>query len=190
MLTKFSKDMSVNFQNYCILIAIILSMVFSLGVLTGCLSPLEKHLSRGVNAYANGNYEEAIIEYTKAIEIDPKNKGAYYFRGFSYFKNGQYDLAIVDFTKDIEINPRSPNAYAARGFLYSITDQNYLAIVDYNQAIAIDPRNPNFYNERANLYIKAGDISSAISDLKKVLELSNEPQLIQSTKERLESLGQ
>ena len=59
-----------------------------------------------------------MLDYDKAIEINPKNIEANYNRGLAYGKKGQYDQAIADYTKAIEINPRHAKAYNNRGNAY------------------------------------------------------------------------
>jgi tetratricopeptide (TPR) repeat protein len=46
-----------------------------------------------------GDYENAISDYTKAIEIDPKYAVAYYNRGNIYYSRGEYDKAWEDIRK-------------------------------------------------------------------------------------------
>jgi len=59
----------------------------------------------------NGQYDQAIADYNKDIEINPIDAVAYYNRGIAYGLNGQYDQAIADYTKAIELNPRDADAY-------------------------------------------------------------------------------
>jgi tetratricopeptide (TPR) repeat protein len=68
------------------------------------------------DAYANkGNYDQAIADENKAIELNPDYAMAYGERGFAYDSKANYDLAIEDETKAIELNPRLAGAYATRG---------------------------------------------------------------------------
>jgi tetratricopeptide (TPR) repeat protein len=41
-----------------------------------------------------GNYAEAINAFSKGIEINPKDAGAYYNRGLAYAKTGRHEKAI------------------------------------------------------------------------------------------------
>jgi Flp pilus assembly protein TadD len=54
---------------------------------------------------------KAISDYTKALEINPRDAEAYYNRGIAYGEKGQYDEAISDYNKALEINPISAEAY-------------------------------------------------------------------------------
>jgi tetratricopeptide (TPR) repeat protein len=65
--------------------------------------------SRG-NAWINkGDYDKAIADLTKAIEIDPKYANSYYTRGIAWEKKGNSNRAIVDYSKATEINPKHAN---------------------------------------------------------------------------------
>ena len=57
------------------------------------------------------SHDQAISDFTKAIEMNPRYYQAYYNRGIVYGNKGQYDQAISDYNKAIEINPRFAQAY-------------------------------------------------------------------------------
>ena len=72
----------------------------------------------GMTYGKNGQYDQAISDYTKALKINPKFAEAYYYRGRTYGEKGQYGRAISDYTKAIEINPGFAEAYYNRGVAY------------------------------------------------------------------------
>ena len=49
-------------------------------------------------------HAEAIIDFTKAIELAPENADAYYFRGYSEYKSRAYDKAIEDLSQTIALD--------------------------------------------------------------------------------------
>ena len=51
-------------------------------------------------------YKEAIGDFDKAIELNPKDAYAYYNRGNAKHDLKQYKEAIADFDKAIELNPK------------------------------------------------------------------------------------
>jgi len=51
-------------------------------------------------------YNQAITDYSKAIELDPKFAKAYYNRSYAYDSINQQDRAVEDFNKAIELDPR------------------------------------------------------------------------------------
>ena len=61
-----------------------------------------------------GDYDRAIEDYTKAIELDPNPADAYNNRGVAYGKKDESDCAIKDYTKAIELNPNRDITYYNR----------------------------------------------------------------------------
>ncbi len=100
------------------------------------------------NALKNiGQFDVAIEDYTKAININPKFSDAYYNRAVAYDKLSQWGKAITDYSKTIEINPKYLEAYNNRGADYGKLEKWNEAIVDYNAAIKIDSNNAMpYYN--------------------------------------------
>lgn len=61
------------------------------------------YIDRAEECYNNHEYEDAIKNYTKAIEIDPENAEAYYKCANIYYELKKYNEAVADYTKVIEI---------------------------------------------------------------------------------------
>lgn len=74
--------------------------------------------NKGVGYLNKGDYDQAIVEFTKAIKIRPDLAEIYAVRAVAYAKKGSFDLAIVDCNKTIEINPNSALAYNSRAEAY------------------------------------------------------------------------
>ena len=55
--------------------------------------------SRGVAYAKRREYDQAIADYDKAIDLDPKNAKAYYQRGYVYDIKGEHDRAMADYNK-------------------------------------------------------------------------------------------
>tara|TARA_B100001063_G_C16556254_1_gene448641 strand:+ start:193 stop:615 length:423 start_codon:yes stop_codon:yes gene_type:complete len=70
----------------------------------------------GLELYKQGDYQGAITEYTKAIEIKPNYVMAYYNRGIAKYMLSDYRGAIADFTKSIQIHPEDATAYYRRAY--------------------------------------------------------------------------
>jgi tetratricopeptide (TPR) repeat protein len=94
-----------------------------------------------------GQYDRAITDYNKAIELNPQYAMAYQNRGSSYFKKGQYDLAIADFEMVLRIS-RDPNLVGDANI--SIEKINKLLS---RQKQALLDNNQGAYNPRDRLYL-------------------------------------
>ena len=79
-------------------------------------NPLADNLfNSGVDKYKQGDYQGAIADYTKAIEINPHYLIAYHNRGNAKYDLSDYQGAISDYTKSLEIDPQNADVYENRG---------------------------------------------------------------------------
>ena len=92
-------------------------------------------------SFANGAFDSAIADYTKAIEMDPKSAEAIMGRGLAYANKQSYDLAIADYDKAIELKPKNVAAFANRGAAYEKKGDTEKAVADYDKAVELEPTN-------------------------------------------------
>jgi tetratricopeptide (TPR) repeat protein len=118
-----------------------------------------------------GQFDLAIQDFNKAIELDPKDAAAYNNLGAAYHDKGQFDLAIQELSKALELDPKYASAYFNRGLAYADKGQLDLAIQDYGKAIELDPRRADVYNNLAGAYHAKGQLDLAIQDLIKAIEV-------------------
>ena len=87
--------------------------VLALGspLITACANPSIDTFNNGVDKYEQGDYQGAIADYTKAIEINPDFADAFLNRGMVKAKLGDNQGAISDYDRAIEINPKFVIAY-------------------------------------------------------------------------------
>jgi tetratricopeptide (TPR) repeat protein len=116
--------------------------------------------------------DQAISNYTRAIDLNPTVATIYRGRGVVYRRKGQYDRAISDYNRAIELNPEFAMAYASRGFAYSYKGQYDLAISDYTRAIKLNPRYAWAYHKRGIGYTNKGEYDKAIADYSRALEIN------------------
>jgi len=88
-----------------------------------------------------GEYEKAIADYNKAIELNPNDADAYYNRGCTYGETGEYEKAIADFDKVIQLNPSDAGAYYNRGLAYKEKGDLRRAASDLEKCIGL-PSDP------------------------------------------------
>jgi len=131
-----------------------------------------EYISRGVSSLKNGQIEDAITYFNRAIDIDPGKAVAYAARGSAYFRLDKLDNALSDYNKAIEINPALEIAYQGRGSVYYRQGHPDNAISDYNRVIKINPGLVNAYADRGNIFQEQGKFDEAISDFSRVLELT------------------
>jgi len=128
--------------------------------------------NRGVAYEKLGDHRQAISDYDRVIEIDPKYADAYSNRGITYDKLGNHRQAIEDFERAIEINPQYADAYSNRGAAYGVLGNYRQAISDYDRAIEFNPEHAEAFNNRGVAYGKLGDQRQAISDYNRAIEFN------------------
>ncbi len=63
--------------------------------------------SRGISYYALQQDQNAVADFCKAIELNPKDASTIGLLGDTYFRLGQLDQAITEYTKAIELDPEN-----------------------------------------------------------------------------------
>ncbi len=97
----------------------------------------EEHFYSGVELQRQGRIEQAIVEYTKAIELNPELVEAYNNRAGAYLEKGQYDQVIADCNKVVELDIDLSMAYLMRGMAYTEQGKKAEAISDIELCISL-----------------------------------------------------
>ena len=103
------------------------------------------------------NYEEAIVAFTAAIEIEPNQAGAYIGRGNAYVLSGETEEHLAQ------------------------------ALADYQRVLELDEENAEAYLGIADVYIRQGDYDTALEILNKGLKEIGENEEITAKIEEIES---
>jgi hypothetical protein len=143
----------------------------------------------GFSALVQRDYQQAITDYSRVIEIVSNNPQDYVRRGIAYMNTEQNDEAIADFTRAIEIDRNNLEGYNLRGSAYINNEMYPQAVADFDKAISIDPNNAEIYHSRGVAYMASKEFAKAIADFRKVLELSDDTDLRDRAKENLRELG-
>jgi tetratricopeptide (TPR) repeat protein len=133
---------------------------------------IEAYNQRGI-LYADYKHEFdlAIKDYNKVLELDSKNIQAYINRGNAYDLKGDPDRAIEDYNSALEINPQLAEALHNRGLAYYRKQEYDRALDDFDRAIELKPDYSYAYNSRCLLFRTKGDLEKALDDCNKAIEL-------------------
>ena len=124
-----------------------------------------------IQQLAKSDLDQAVGDYSKAIELDSSKASYYYNRGIAYKDKGDLDQAVADYIKAIELDPSKTNAYIYRGNVYFGKGDLDQAIADFSKAIELDPLETIAYYNRGNAYKDKGDLDQALVDYGKAIEL-------------------
>ena len=92
------------------------------------------HNKNCFNKVDKGDYQGAIADCNKAIELDPKYTKAYGNRGIAKYELGDNQGAIADYNKAIELDPKNAKAYHNRGWAKGELGDNQGACLDWSKA--------------------------------------------------------
>jgi tetratricopeptide (TPR) repeat protein len=99
----------------------------------------------GMEYINEGDAENAIKKFTKAVEIDPKFAFAWDNLGISYRKNNQYDKAIEAYQKSLEIYPQGRLPLLNSAITYNLNKEYKQAVVYYKKFISLYSEDPEGY---------------------------------------------
>ncbi|MFM2303282.1 MAG: hypothetical protein RLZZ135_691, partial [Cyanobacteriota bacterium] len=105
---------------------------------------------QGLAAVSAGNLNQAMVEFNRAIELNPQAIQAYIERG--NIKDALHDLpgALADFSTAIKLDPKATDAYYNRATVLTKHGKNKEAVADFNIAIELDPKSAPAYLNRGN----------------------------------------
>lgn len=129
------------------------------------------YTNEGKKLYEAREYMQAVINYNKALELDPDYYLAYYMRGT--IKEAFEDIhgAMKDFNTAIEKNEKYAEAYFARGLIKYRLQDYYGAISDFTSTIKLDADNLKAYFKRGQAKQQLEAYQDAINDCTKILQI-------------------
>jgi len=127
---------------------------------------------RGSAYYKLGDFQQAIWDCSKAIQLNPEETMAYNYRGSVFYMKREYDNALEDFNKAIVLDSQNDLAYIMRGKINNVRSQYDKAIEDLSKAISINPKEDYAYVIRGMVYYKKGQHKRAIEDFSKAISMN------------------
>lgn len=129
--------------------------------------------NRGFTYSKLGRENEALEDFTRAIELGANLVEVYVNRGGTYSNLQQYDKALEDFTQAIKIDSTFIGIYLNRAHTYTKLQEYDKALADYNHAIQLNPTHTMAYVDRGNTYNKMRRYDEALTDLTHALQLDS-----------------
>jgi serine/threonine protein kinase len=100
------------------------------------------HLRAGDQLARQGRYNEAIVQYDRAITLDPTEVNAVINRGYCWYSQGLLEQALDEYTRAIRIDPANAEAYNNRGMVWKDLGAYDNAIKDFQETMELDPTHP------------------------------------------------
>jgi len=130
---------------------------------------VESYYFRGRAWADKGEYEQAIEDLNKAVELNPKHANTFHFRGNMWQRKEGYNRAVDDYTKAIELAPNNPQSYNSLAWLLATCPDSkyrdgYRAVELAEKAVNLSgPEDKLFYKDTlAAAYAEVGRFYEAI----------------------------
>lgn len=148
---------------------------------------------RGNGKKELGNYQGAIEDYSKSIEINNRLSDSIYSRGVAYMETRNFSAAKVDFLKVIELNPSDAPAYRNLGNAKFQLSDYAGAATSYSKALSLSipvEHLGEVYNNRGSALGQLGQFQNALLDFEKALEINpHDPVALANKRDILPHLG-
>jgi tetratricopeptide (TPR) repeat protein len=118
-----------------------------------------------------GQYEASIIEWNKALKINPADASANNSLGMALFEVGRLDEAIAHFRKAVELRPLFIQAHCGLGGALALKGRTGEAITVLRHAMKIDANYAPLHNNLGMALMQEGRADDAIAHFRKATEI-------------------
>jgi tetratricopeptide (TPR) repeat protein len=129
------------------------------------------HELSGEMMEAMNNYDGAIVELKKAVEMAPQRPGTHYKLGDAYFSLSQWDSAAEQFQAELSVDPGNCQArWRIGSVLLQKNGSPEEAFADVNRALTQCPSLTEARVDRARALIKLNRSAEAVADLEAAIK--------------------
>jgi tetratricopeptide (TPR) repeat protein len=130
-----------------------------------------KYLKSGENYFKAAKYQEAVIEFRNALEVDPRLAAAHYQLGRAYLALKNPDSAYRELNESVTLDPSNSDAQLQFAALLVARRQFDQAQSVAQQVLDAQPGNVRAHTILGEKYTLAGDFPKAIQEFQKAVEL-------------------
>lgn len=141
------------------------------GIMAVTVECSEAYYMRSQLHTSKENFEEALEDITRAVNLDPESPEYYLQRGkiLSYMAEkpeGAPHLAdaIKDLSEALRLDPDYPEAYSWRSLAYLQAGDDKKELKDLNSLIALEPTHAEAYRRRYDCHVACGNRVEAARD--------------------------
>jgi len=117
----------------------------------------DANLAKAFSLQQQGQYEMALNEFERAIEVNPRLTVAYMGAGDIYRQRGDYDSAQKRYGKAADIEPRNFNANYMNGLMLQLLNRLGESVRAYLQALTVKPDDFNANLNLATAYLQLNE---------------------------------
>jgi len=141
--------------------------------LTG-LRQAETYNLQGETHISKNLYNNAIKDFSRALEINPNYVDALINRGGAYAQLGRFNDALMDFNHALKLEKKDAELYSKRGEIYLQNNMHDQAIRDFTAAIVLNPMFSDAYLNRGRAYSEKGMPEEAMNDFNQAIKADSD----------------
>jgi tetratricopeptide (TPR) repeat protein len=150
-------------------------LLFSILLSVSCARDPNKrkisYLNSGDEYLSAHKYQEAVIQFRNAIQVDPKFAAAHNQLAQAYLALGNSEAAFRELNTTIDLDPQNPQARLSLATLQIARRQYSEAQLTLQQVLKRDPTNAQAHALLSQKNLAVNDLPRAITELQKVVEL-------------------
>lgn len=108
-------------------------------------------------------HDRAIIDHSRAIELDSSNATYYHERGQCYWWKKEFDQAIKDYKRAILLDNNNPEYFYSLGIAHNENGEYEQALYFYDCAIRLNDRNPAYFTAKGISHHRREEYNLAIN---------------------------
>ncbi|MGL5059819.1 MAG: tetratricopeptide repeat protein [Microcoleus sp.] len=132
------------------------------------------YAKQGDACFFENRYEEAILAYDRALQIQPDLADTWNNRGVVLTRMQRYQEAIASYEQATKIRPHYPDAWNNRGVVLLELQQYQDAIACYEQALQAKPDYADAWNNRGVAFSKMQQYEQAVISYNHALQIKND----------------
>jgi tetratricopeptide (TPR) repeat protein len=154
---------------------ILMATVIILMVVSAFGQSARKYYKAGAEFVDNLKYDDAIVQFTSAIGLEPSNPVYYYARGQAYEMLSKHAEAKADFEKSLVFAPKDVDVMISLGAVCNKTGNYEESLKLLNHAAALDKRNTKVYPEKVIALTSLGKYDQALQASDTALIIKDTP---------------
>jgi tetratricopeptide (TPR) repeat protein len=138
-----------------------------------------KHYNKGITLNSVADYDEALAEFKKAVQVEPGFSKGHVNLGVTYSLLGEEDKALESFKTAVEADPEEPEGWRNLGITYRNLKEYDKARDAYEHMVALDPEDSDGMESLGEMYLMEEDYTKALESFTKVAEVRGEDAWLQ-----------
>ena len=131
----------------------------------------QDHLTRGNAYFRAADYEQALADYARALQLRPDHPGILMNRGLALHNLGRHEEALAAYDRALQLRPDhpDPDTLTNRGIALGNLRRSEEALAAYDRALQLRPDHPATLYNRACLFSLWNKPPEAVEDLRRAI---------------------